>query len=141
LRGDPKETPEMLREKAAATAKALETYDFVFLHVKATDNAGHDGDFEGKKKAIENVDREIIPALAKTGACLVITGDHSTPCSLKRHSGDEVPVLLHGPGMRRDRVKKFDEMSCMEGGLGHIDGKDVMPIILDLLGKAEKCGS
>lgn len=141
LKGDPKETPEILREKAEAAKKALEKYDFVFVHIKGFDNFGHDGDFQGKKKAIEAVDKYVIPILAKTGAYLVISGDHSTPCSRKAHSGDEVPILIYGESIRKDKVNKFDEISCMEGGLGHIEGKDIMPIILNLMGKAEKCGS
>jgi len=128
-----------LKAKAEAAAKALKNYDFVFLHVKACDSAGHDGDFGLKKKMIEKIDA-IIPLLEKTGACIVITGDHSTPVSLKAHSGHEVPILVYR-GERVDEVKKFDEMSCMKGGLGHIRGKDILPLILNITGRAEKIGS
>lgn len=131
-----------LRAKAQAAVKALEQYDVVFMHVKACDSAGHDGDFEGKKRMIERIDREAVPILAKSGACIIITGDHSTPCSRKAHSGHEVPILVSCTGERTDQVAKFDELSCAEGGgLGPIRGKDIIYLILNLIEKAEKYGS
>jgi len=130
-----------LKAKGNAAVKALETYDLVFVHVKACDSFGHDGDFNGKTKMIERIDKELIPILMKTGACLVVTGDHSTPCIRKEHSGHEVPILLFAKDERADAVKKFDEISCMDGGLGHITGKHVMPIILNTMEKAKKYGS
>ncbi len=128
-----------LLAKADAAAKALKDYDMVFMHIKMCDSFGHDGDFRGKAKAIEKIDK-IIPILEKTGACIVITGDHSTPVSLKGHSGHEVPILVHG-GERIDDVRRFDEISCAKGGLGHIRGKDIMPLLLNITGRAQKYGS
>jgi len=126
--------------KAKATASALASeYDFVFLHVKACDSAGHDGDFESKTKALEKIDK-MIPILEKTGACIIVTGDHSTPVSRKNHTGHEVPILVYR-GERSDDVKKFDEKSCALGGLGHIEGKDIIPLILNVTERAEKYGS
>jgi 2,3-bisphosphoglycerate-independent phosphoglycerate mutase len=132
-----------LKAKGNAALKALETHDLVFLHVKACDSFGHDGDMKGKTKMIERIDKELIPILmsVKGGACIVVTGDHSTPCSRKEHSGHEIPILMYGPDERADNVKKFDEISCMDGGLGHITGKHIMPIILNMMGKAKKYGS
>ncbi|NYZ74363.1 2,3-bisphosphoglycerate-independent phosphoglycerate mutase [Candidatus Micrarchaeota archaeon] len=126
--------------KAKAAVKALGEYDFVFMHVKGCDSAGHDGDFAAKKRMIERIDREAIPLLAESGACLVITGDHSTPVSLKAHSGHEVPIIVHG-GERKDDVRKFDELSCAKGGLGHVKGRHIMPLILNITGRAEKYGT
>ncbi len=130
-----------LRAKARAAVKALQDYDAVFMHVKACDSAGHDGDFMGKKRMIERIDAEAVPILAKSGACLVITGDHSTPCCRKAHSGHEVPIMVCGNGEPTDRVSRFDEISCAEGGLGHIKGKDIVYLILNLIEKAQKYGS
>lgn len=128
-----------MEAKARAAVKALESYDFIFMHIKLCDSAGHDGDFELKKQGIERIDK-IIPMLEKTGACIVVTGDHSTPVSLKAHSGHEVPILVHG-GERTDSVTEFDEISCAKGGLGHIKGKHVLPLILNITGRAQKYGS
>ncbi|MFH1393550.1 MAG: 2,3-bisphosphoglycerate-independent phosphoglycerate mutase [Candidatus Micrarchaeota archaeon] len=141
LAGDTGDKNTDLKAKAIAVVKALEDYDLLFVHVKGCDNYGHDGDFKGKTEMLERIDRDMISALAKTGADLVITGDHSTPCIRKAHSGHEVPILFFGDNERYDNVKKFDEISCMDGGLGHIEGKDVMPMILNMLGKARKYGS
>lgn len=128
-----------LAAKAKAAVKALKDYDMVFLHIKMCDSFGHDGDLKGKAAALQRID-SIIPMLEKTGACIIITGDHSTPCSLKGHSGHEVPMLVFR-GERKDAVKKFDEISCAQGGLGHVRGKDIMHLILNITGRAEKYGS
>lgn len=141
LAGEPDDKKAGLRGRAEAAVKALGGYDLVFLHVKGCDDCGHDGDFEGKKAMLERIDNEIIPILAGSGADIIITGDHSTPVIRKAHSGDEVPILICGKNERYDDVDKFDEMRCTQGGLGHINGRDVMPIILNLLGKAKKYGS
>ncbi|MFH2106113.1 MAG: 2,3-bisphosphoglycerate-independent phosphoglycerate mutase [Candidatus Micrarchaeota archaeon] len=130
-----------LKAKGEAAIHALKKYDFIFLHVKACDSFGHDGDFKGKTKMIERIDKELVPILAKSGAYLVITSDHSTPCSRKTHSGHEVPIIIYGKDERIDDVKKFDEISCMKGGLGHMKGRNVMPLILNLIEKAKKYGS
>jgi 2,3-bisphosphoglycerate-independent phosphoglycerate mutase len=127
--------------KGKAALKALETHDLVFVHVKACDSFGHDGDLRGKTKMIERIDKELMPLLLKSGACIVATGDHSTPCCRKEHSGHEVPILMYGPQERSDDVEKFDEVSCMAGGIGHITGKHVMPMMLNLMGKGKKFGS
>ncbi len=130
-----------LKAKAAATIEALIDHDFVFVHVKGCDSAGHDGDYAAKKKMIERMDKELLPLLMKSGAYIVITGDHSTPVSRKAHSGHPVPILVYGDTERTDLVKKFDEISCASGGLGTLEGKDVIPLILNLISKAKKYGS
>lgn len=130
-----------LKAKGSAAISALVDHDFVFLHVKGCDSAGHDGDFKTKKQFIERLDKELLPALMKSGAYLIITGDHSTPVSRKAHSGHPVPILVHGDSERTDDVLKFDEINCAAGGLGHLEGKDVMPLILNLISKAKKYGS
>ena len=128
--------------KARAALDALRTHDFVFLHVKGTDSASHDGNFEEKRKMIERIDGMVGELMrGAKDAYIVITGDHSTSCKRRRHTADPVPIAVWGSGVRRDGVKAFDEFSCASGGLGHIRGLDVMPIILDLLDKAEKYGS
>ncbi len=130
-----------LKAKAKAVEEALKLHDFVFLHVKACDSAGHDGDFKKKTAMLERIDKELIPVLKDTGAYLIITGDHSTPCVRKAHSGHEVPILIYGKNERADSVAKFDEVSCMQGGLGHINGSDIMPLLLNLIEKNGMYGS
>jgi len=130
--GDPLDID--LQNKAEATLQALEEHDFVFVHVKDCDNYGHDGDFEGKKNIISMIDKELVARLKDADAYIAVTGDHSTPVSLKRHSSDPVPLVIKGDGVRRDNVKKFDEFSVAYGGLGRIRGTDLMPILSDLIG-------
>lgn len=130
-----------LKAKGLAAQKALQNHDFVFVHVKAADSFSHDGDAKGKAKFMEKVDKELIPLLANTGAAIVITGDHSTACTRKEHTGYEVPVLICENGGRSDGLKKFDEISAIGGGLGHIRGKDIMPLILNTIGKAKMYGT
>ena len=130
-----------LNAKLNAALNALKTHDFVFLHVKATDSFGHDGDYYGKVKMIEKVDKEIVSKLRKNSIHIIITGDHSTPTVLKRHSGHPVPILIREIGGRKDKTNTFGENQCAQGGLGHIMGSDIINVILNMTGKAKKYGS
>lgn len=116
--------------KVKATQKALKRNDFVFLHIKGTDMAGEDfGDAKMKKDFIEKIDKNFGRILALKNVIVSVTGDHATPCELKDHSKDIVPVLISG-GKGKDSVNKFGESECKKGSLGHIYGKDFMKIIL-----------
>ena len=130
-----------LNNKVEAALHALKAHDFVFLHVKATDSMGHDGDFEGKKNMISRIDKELVARIKDADSYIVITADHSTPVSIKRHSSDPVPVVIKGVGVRKDRVNKFDEFSAASGGLGRISGIDLMPILSDFMGYYKMYGT
>jgi 2,3-bisphosphoglycerate-independent phosphoglycerate mutase len=123
-----------LKSKAKAALHALTEHDLVFVHVKDTDNHGHDGNFEAKKGIIERVDEELVARLKDADAYLAVTGDHSTPVTLKRHCSDPVPLVIKGEGVRTDGVNKFDEISVASGGLNRIRGVDLMPILADYMG-------
>ena len=123
-----------LENKAEAALQALEKYDFVFVHVKDIDNNGHDGNFEGKKNIIAKMDKELVAWLKDADAYIAVTGDHSTPVTLKRHCSDPVPLVIKGDGVRTDSVKKFDEIAVASGGLNRIRGVDLMPILADFMG-------
>lgn len=134
-----------LEEKVKATEASLKKYDFVFLHIKGCDIMGHDGNADGKKKFIEKIDKALKPLInSNIGSNLIVlTSDHSTPVSLKNHSADPVPIAICGPNgtIRRDAVKKFDEISLTSGGLGRIYGLNIMPIIMGIMGKAKMFGT
>ena len=118
-------------------------YDFVFLHIKATDAASHDGKVEEKVKAIEKIDYVIGKILNNFGQELVLmfTGDHATPVELKEHSGDPVPVLLYVPdNIIPDNVNDFNEREARKGSL-RIVGLDVMNILLNYSNRASKYGA
>lgn len=129
-----------IKAKIDKAIEVLNNYDFVFVHIKAADSLGEDGNYKEKKKFIEKIDKAITKLIG-IDALVVITADHSTPCSLKKHSGDPVPILMCGEGVRKDNVKEFGERSCATGGLGRIKGLDIMPEIINLLGKAKLIGA
>jgi len=129
--------------KAYAALKALENHDLVILHVKATDVASHDGDFKKKASVIERIDAavgKILPSLAASSTYVIVTADHSTPISVRDHSGNPVPLLINGPGVPKSGVSKFSENAASRGNLGRLHGLDLMPMIADYLGKAKKLG-
>ncbi len=120
----------------------LNSYDFVFVHVKATDSLGEDGNYEGKRDFIEKIDRSAVAFNSLPEEVLfIMTADHSTPCELKAHSGDPIPIMFHGSGVRVDNVGAFNERACAHGGLGFIRGKDVMPQMMNLLGTLPLIGA
>ena len=83
---------------------------------------------------IERIDAEMLSLFREIDAYVVVTADHSTPVSLRRHSADPVPVVICGDGVRTDTVKKFDEFAAASGGLGRLRGRDLIPILSDLMG-------
>jgi 2,3-bisphosphoglycerate-independent phosphoglycerate mutase len=128
-------------EKVKNVNEALKKYTFVLLNVKGADEAGHDGDFEAKKRFLTRVDAALSNLTLNESTLVAITADHTTPVSLREHSGDPVPFLIHGPGVRIDRSDSFNEFSAAQGGSNRIRGLDLMPTLLDLLGKGKKFGA
>ncbi|MBW2974864.1 2,3-bisphosphoglycerate-independent phosphoglycerate mutase [Candidatus Woesearchaeota archaeon] len=120
-----------VQAKIKAAKEQLGKYDFVFVHIKPTDIYGENGDCKGKKDFIEKIDKAI-DSLDKEDAVIVITADHSTPCSHKDHSGDPVPLLVYGRNIEADNVDRFGEKECRKGALGELLGKDFMERILEL---------
>ncbi len=146
------------QEQAGIAAQNWKGYDFFYIHVKATDLYGENGDFDGKRKAIEQVDAAV-PRLAELvfdagpgessgklppnlpSNVLVVTGDHSTPVSLKAHSWHPVPVLLCSPACRTDGQRTFGERACAAGGLGRLPMRHLMSIALAHAGRLAKFGA
>jgi 2,3-bisphosphoglycerate-independent phosphoglycerate mutase len=105
---------------------------FVFVHQKATDAAGHTKDPLVKRSVIESLDVALRPRLPVDRAIVCITGDHATPASPDViHSGDPVPFVVVGPGVRADNVRHFGELDCAAGILGQLRGPDMMPVLLN----------
>ncbi len=125
-----------------AAARVWDDYDFFFIHIKKTDSKGEDGDFEGKVDVIESVDRALPQLLALEPDVLIITGDHSTPSSMRTHSWHPVPFLLWAPSAARPDVQtQFGERACDMGGLGTISALDTMPLALAHAGRLNKYGA
>jgi len=130
--------------KGRAAVKALEKYDLVFLHVKGADNASHDGNLKQKINMIEKIDSMVGYILDKINlreTYIALLADHTTPLSVKNHTGDPVPIAIAGSEVIKDDVKRFSERDCAKGGLGRISGKDIMPILMNFLGKQKKYGA
>ncbi|MEW6249555.1 MAG: 2,3-bisphosphoglycerate-independent phosphoglycerate mutase [Planctomycetota bacterium] len=128
--------------KFDAAQRVLDEFDFVFVHVKAADSLGEDGNAMGKRDFIDKIDRaaRILRALPPD-VLVVVTADHTTPCELKAHSADPVPIMFRGEGVRVDQVTEFSERACTRGGLGFITGLDIMPHVQNLLGRLPLIGA
>ena len=110
--------------KAQAAIDALRTDDFVFLHLEASDEAGHDGDLKLKLRTIEYLDHRIVEPIyneVKTWdepVCIAILPDHPTPVEMRTHVKEPVPFLIWYPGIQPDSVREYDEVSCVSGSYG-----------------------
>jgi 2,3-bisphosphoglycerate-independent phosphoglycerate mutase len=130
--------------KAKVAVQALENNDLVLLHVKAPDVASHDGKAKQKVEVIEKIDRMLAYILNKVDlgeTYVALTADHTTSCVTRNHEGDPVPLAVMGPYVRSDDVEEFGERTCAKGGLGRLKGKDLMPILMNLIGRVKKFGA
>ncbi len=127
--------------KIKSAISLSEKYPFVLVNIKATDVAGHDGNPVLKRQVIEDADSSFNLFRQASGRLVVaVTGDHSTPCTVKDHSGDPVPVMIFSDGLLHDGVSFFDEFHSASGPL-RITSNDLMNILLELSDRAEKVGS
>jgi len=117
------EGPQTIREQFARYVAEYDNYDFFFIHYKYTDKYGEDGNFEAKKKAIEELDAALPILLQKRPDVLVFTGDHSTPCALKGHSWHPQPVMIHSATSGSDKLDRFTETGANSGSLGVFPAK------------------
>ncbi len=125
-----------LKGKFKAAKEKIKECDFIFLHIKATDSLAEDGNFLGKKKFIEKIDKEIKILFSIDDALIVVTADHSTCSLLKRHCKRPYPLLIYGNG--QDKVKKFSEKTCPRGAVGKISAIKIMPLLLKIKKSCEK---
>ncbi len=113
--------------KAHAALDALKTNDFVYLHVEASDEAGHEGDVGLKVRTIENLDKRAIGIIFEElqkwdePVAIAVLPDHPTPCAIRTHTDVPVPFLIYRPGQEPDSVKRFDEFSVLEGKYGILE--------------------
>jgi len=119
-----------MKEKASLFSTELTDGHVVYVHIKGPDEFGHDGDAEGKKRSIESIDRDFFSvAVRHLGeARLAVSCDHATPCTLKMHSADPVPLLISGDS--KGEGKRFTERNSRSGSLGNLKGKDVLTTVL-----------
>src|SRR5690606_31984660 len=133
--------PDSDAETVDVLTEDFDQYDFHFVHFKAMDSCGEDGDFAAKAKAIAAVD-ELIPRIeALKPDVLLVTGDHSTPSRLRAHSWHPVPVMIVSPWTRPQPDATFGERSCARGELGMVRGMDLMTLALAHAGRLAKYGA
>lgn len=124
--------------KARAAVEALKTDDFVYLHVEASDEAGHEGDVPLKLKTIEYLDRRIVGPVYEAvkdwdePVAIAVLPDHPTPCELRTHTSEPVPFLVCYPGIEPDSVQTYDEVSCQEGGYGRLEKDEFMNLFMNI---------
>ena len=115
---------DLIRGIGHYAIEALKTNDFVFLHVEASDEAGHDGDLELKIRTIENLDSRIIGPIYEAvkdwdePVCIAVLPDHPTPVEMRIHVNEPIPFLIYHKGIEADGVQQYDEVSCVTGGYG-----------------------
>ena len=118
--------------KVSAALEALKTDDLVYLHIEASDEAGHEGNFELKQLTIENLDKRAVGPIYEAvkdweePVAIAVLPDHPTPCELRTHTAEPVPFLIYYPGIEPDSVETFDEISCKEGIYGVMKENEFM---------------
>jgi 2,3-bisphosphoglycerate-independent phosphoglycerate mutase len=123
--------------KAQAAIEALKTNDFVFLHVEASDEAGHEGDVDLKVRTIEYLDSRIVKPIyeaVKTWdepVTIAILPDHPTPCAIKTHTNAPIPFIIYNPLQAGDTVQVYDEQAATQGAFGAISGDEFMQLLFD----------
>lgn len=136
------ETGETVKDEFYTLDKNWNDFDFFYVHIKKSDSYGEDGNFEQKVAVIEEVDRNIPRLMNLNPDVIIVSGDHSTPSSLKYHSWHPVPTLLWSKYCRHDNVKEFKERDCIKGGLGpRYPAVDLMPLALANAMRLEKFGA
>ena len=124
--------------KAQAAIDALQHDDFVFVHVEATDEAGHDGDLDLKLKAINYLDQRLIKPIFQAveqmeePVCMAVLPDHPTPVELRIHVNEPVPFLIYHKGIEADDVQRYDEVSCVGGAYGLLRLNQFMQAFMDI---------
>lgn len=123
------EGAQTIREQFETYLNEYDNHDFFFIHFKYTDMHGEDGNFDAKRKAIEELDNALPLLLEKKPDVLAITGDHSTPCKLKGHSWHPQPVLLHSEYTGSDKLDRFTETGANIGSLGVFEAKHLIRLM------------
>ena len=122
--------------KAQAAINALKDHDLIYLHIEASDEAGHEGDVELKTKTIEYLDQRVVKYLVEKTAqmdgpvAIAVLPDHPTPCATTVHTKDPVPFIIYRPGTEADTVESYDEFTVEKGSYGLLHGPEFMKALL-----------
>lgn len=121
--------------KAEAALNALGEYDYVYLHIEAPDEAGHEGDVELKIRTLEDIDKYVVAPVLKyieknKDLSVAYLPDHPTPCELRTHTRADVPFMIHRPGVEPDAIQEYNETSVLKGDFGFTDQTEFMKLLL-----------
>ncbi len=122
--------------KAQAAIDALREGDFVYLHIEASDEAGHEGDVDLKVRTIEYLDRRVVKLILEElkqwdePVTIALLPDHPTPCAIRTHTCDPVPFIIYRPGEEPDSVQVYDEFACRQGSYGEIREMEFMQLLI-----------
>lgn len=124
------------RQWAHRAAEEIGRHGGLYMHLKGPDEPGHDGNAAAKRDIIALIDRaffgELLPRLDLRDVLVAVTADHATPCGLKTHSDDPVPLLVSGAGIKPDTTRRYSEREAAGGDLGVLAGVDIMPLLTGL---------
>ncbi len=124
--------------KAQAAIDALRTDDFVYLHIEASDEAGHDGNMQLKLQTIKDLDRRVVGPIYeavkdwKEPVAIAVLPDHPTPVHHRTHTNEPIPFLIYAPGLTPDSVQTFDEDACQQGAYGLLHKDEFMKALMDI---------
>ncbi|MFC2013023.1 2,3-bisphosphoglycerate-independent phosphoglycerate mutase [Chloroflexota bacterium] len=135
------ETGPSIEEEFITLKQHYNNFDFFFFHVKGTDSAGEDGDYDRKVAVIEEFDGALSSLMGLNPDVIVVTGDHSSPATFRGHSWHPVPTLLYSRWCRPDKVSGFSEFACLGGGLGRFPATQIMPLAMANALKLTKFGA
>lgn len=122
--------------RADKVVEAMKTYQGLYIHLKGPDEPAHDGDVKGKVESIEAIDKfffgELLDKLNLKDTVIAVCSDHSTPCIMKAHSDDPVPLIVATEGITPDGISGYSEEECRRGSIGEINGTDILPLLVRL---------
>ena len=129
--------------KAQKALELIQDYDLVYVHIKVTDVMGHDNQPLKKATGVEMFDQLVGILMDKRpeNTVIALCADHSTPCEKGEHSGEPVPIVISGPGIRQDAVTCYDEVACASGALNRLTGREFVWTLLDYLEVIPKQGN
>jgi len=123
--------------RAKKVVEAMKSYDALYIHIKGPDEPAHDGNYQKKKESIELIDKyffaNLLPKIDLNNVIITVTADHSTPCEMKAHSADPVPLMISGKGFEPDGLNAFSERDAKKGKLGALKGHELMNIFMGFL--------
>jgi len=137
----PPPTKDVRADSAIRIRKLMENHGFFdcfYIHIKGPDEPGHDGDYRRKVEIIEQIDKfffgDLLSKIDLEENLICVTADHSTPCTLKAHSDDPVPLLIAGGKVKPDGINRFSEEACKKGSLGVLSkGSDLIPLLMKMM--------